>query len=151
MKVVQFLFPDWSNTFLFTCGCQALYIFHSSLHTNIWPYGSCVMYWRLISEWHLIPHIGLTAFELWVPLEMDLLAFSNTNKCEHYYTMETATLGGLGLNTFNHTFPTNALFSSVLSWLNKHWQQRFTNNVGNNGQVGVLERMWCTKWCHFCY
>ena len=70
---------------------------------------------RLDPEWHLLPHIGHAVFHCLDQQEVDLLASSPTNKCQHYYTLENPIpLGPLGLNTFNYprTYHVSYVFPS---------------------------------------
>ena len=56
---------------------------------------------RLFSEWHLLPHLALAVFQLWGQPEVDLLLYSHTNQCWHYYTLENPLpLGAFSLNSF---------------------------------------------------
>ena len=58
---------------------------------------------RLVPEWHLFPDIAEAACQWCNELEVDLLASSHTNQCQHYYILENPLpLGALGLNAFNH-------------------------------------------------
>ena len=58
---------------------------------------------RLVPGWHLLPHSAEVAFQLKVNWEVDLLASSCTNGCQHYYLLENQLhLRGLGLNAFNN-------------------------------------------------
>ena len=53
----------------------------------------------------LPPHIAYTAFWLWGQQEVVLLASSQTNQCNLYYSEEHPLLpGALGLNAFNHSW-----------------------------------------------
>ena len=57
---------------------------------------------QLPLEWHLLSQMAQVALHLWGLPEVDLLASSHTNQCQHYYTLETLLpLGALGLNAFN--------------------------------------------------
>ena len=54
-------------------------------------------------DWHLLHQVAQAAFHLWGHPEVDLLAFSHSTQCQHYYTLESPLpLGALGLNVFNH-------------------------------------------------
>ena len=83
----------------------------------------------MLQEWHLVPQVAQAAFHLWGLPEVDLLAFSGTTQCQHYYTLESPLpSGALELNAFNHpwmfqvsyVFPPHALLPLVLSsfWWN---------------------------------
>ena len=53
--------------------------------------------------WHCLPHIAQVVFPLCSQLEVDLLASSHTNQCQHYYIFDNLLyLGTLGLNTLIH-------------------------------------------------
>ena len=78
----------------------------------------------LLLEWQLLPQVAQAAFCLWGLPEVDLLASSPSNKCQHYFTLETPLpLGALELNAFSHpwtfqlgyVFPPLALVPLVLS------------------------------------
>ena len=78
----------------------------------------------LLLDWHLLPQVAQAAFHLWDLPEVDLLAFSHSTQCQHYFTLETPLLlGVLGLNAFSHpwnfqvsyVFPPLALVPLVLS------------------------------------
>ena len=78
----------------------------------------------MLAVWNLLPQVAQTAFYLWGLPEVDLLASSHSNHCQHYYTLESALpLGALGLNSFKHPcafqvsymFPPPALVPLVLS------------------------------------
>ena len=67
----------------------------------------------LIPAWHLLSHIVSTVFCFWGPPEVDLLASSYTNQCQHYYTLENPSpTVALGLYTFNQPwkFQVNCVF-----------------------------------------
>ena len=52
---------------------------------------------RLVLEWQIPPHIAEVAFEFFSQLEVDLLAYSHTNQCQHYCTLENQLpMGALG-------------------------------------------------------
>ena len=79
---------------------------------------------QLLLEWHLLPQVAQTAFCLWGLPEVDMLAFSHSSQCQHYFTLETPLpLGALGLNVFSYpwtfqvsyVFPPPALVPLVLS------------------------------------
>ena len=58
---------------------------------------------QMLPEWHLLPQVAQAAFLLWGLPEVDLLAFSHSTQCQHYFTLETPLLlGALGLNAFSH-------------------------------------------------
>ena len=58
---------------------------------------------RLSPEWHICSQIDHVAFQLWGQLEVNLLAFSHTIQCQHYYTLENSIpQGPLRLNALNH-------------------------------------------------
>ena len=53
---------------------------------------------ELVPEWHLLPHIFQTTFQLLDQPQLDLLAASHTSHYQHYYTLEKLLpLGALGL------------------------------------------------------
>ena len=53
---------------------------------------------QLLLEWHLLPWVAHAAFHLWGLPEVDLMAYSHSTQCQHYYTLETPLpLGGLGV------------------------------------------------------
>ena len=67
----------------------------------------------LLPEWHLLPQVAPAAFHLWGLPEVDLLVFSCSTQCHHYFTLETSLpLGALGLNAFSHpwTFQVSYVF-----------------------------------------
>ena len=90
---------------------------------------------QLLPEWHLLPQVAHAAFCLWGLPEVDLLAFSHSTQCQHYFTLETQLhLGALGLNAFSHpwtfqvsyVFPPPALAPLVLSkFLAEHVNSQF--------------------------
>ena len=78
----------------------------------------------MLPEWHLLPQVDQAAFCLWGLPEVDLLVFSHSTQCQHYFTLETPLpLGALGLNAFSqpwtfqasYVFPSPALASLFLS------------------------------------
>ena len=79
---------------------------------------------QLLLEWHLLSQVAEAAFCLWGLPEINLLVFSRSTQCQHYFTLETPLpLGALGLNAFSHpwtfqvsyVFPPPALVPLVLS------------------------------------
>ena len=65
---------------------------HLNVETNYLSWG------RLVTQWHLLPHIAEFAFQLQGHPEVDLLAFSNTNQYQCYYTLgKYTTCGSLGV------------------------------------------------------
>ena len=91
-------------------------------HLNV---GADYLSWdQMLPEWHLLPQVAQGTFHFWGLSEVDLLAFSHSTQCQHYYTLESPlSLGALELNAFNHpwtfqvsyVFPPPALVSLVLS------------------------------------
>ena len=78
----------------------------------------------LLPEWHLLPQVAHAAFCLWGLPEVDLLTFSHSAQCHHYFTLESPLPPEpLGLNAFSHpwnfqvsyVFPPLALVPLVLS------------------------------------
>ena len=61
---------------------------YSSVHTYPSQYGSWLSQGRLVQNWHLLPHKVQAAFLLQNQLEVDLLASSHNNQCQHYYYLE---------------------------------------------------------------
>ena len=84
----------------------------------------------LLSERHLLPQVAQVTFCLWGLPEVDLLAYSHSTQCQHYFFLDTLLpLGALGLNAFSHpwtfqvsyVFPPLALVPHVLSkFLGEH-------------------------------
>ena len=84
---------------------------HTPIHLNV--KANYLSQGRLVPEWHLLPQIAQEAFKLWGQPEVDLLASSCTNQCQHYYTFENPLpLVAFGFNTFNHpwTYQVSYLF-----------------------------------------
>ena len=70
---------------------------HANVETDSLSWG------RLVPEWHLLPNMSQATFQLWGQLATDLLAFSYTNQCQHYYTLENPLpLGAMALSASNH-------------------------------------------------
>ena len=70
---------------------------HMLMHLNV--EANYLSQGRLVTEF---PPTALAAFQLWGQLELDPLASSNTNQCQHYYTLENPLLlGVLGLKYFH--------------------------------------------------
>ena len=78
---------------------------------------------RLVPEQHL-PSIAGMAFQIWSQPWVDLLAYSHTCQCQHYYKLgHLLPLGAMGLSIFNYLwtyqvsyiFPLPVLVPLVLS------------------------------------
>ena len=68
-------------------------------HLNV--EASYLSWGHLLPEWQLLPHIANMAFNLWGLSEVDLLVYSDSTLCQHYYSLETPLPpGGLGVECF---------------------------------------------------
>ena len=102
-KVVKLLLSFQISMPHFESGWQSRYYSYSSIHTHPSQCGSCLSWGQLLPQCYLFPHILKDVFHLWGHMEVDPFAFSCTNPCQCYYTVESLLLlGALGLNDFNH-------------------------------------------------
>ena len=83
--------------------CITLHVITAYIPTHLSMEASYLLQGRLVPECHFLPCIDQVAFHLWGQVEMDLLASSYTNHCQHYYTLEKPFPPSvLGMNAFNH-------------------------------------------------
>ena len=61
---------------------------HLSMEANYLSWG------QMLREWHLLPQVAQATFHLWGLPEVDLLAFSCTTQCQHYYMWKLCYLLG---------------------------------------------------------